>query len=515
MATGTTNAISKDSGITTQIRLYYSTTFNASTSTSTVSLIPQVYSSANLGGDVRFYAGGVSGAAVYGGSSTNTSNLYTLSGNYGSGQYLIANNTSWGNLNPYTGSISTFTIKHGKDGKATFYGGVVGKVITMYDYSTSTYSNTSSNKSGCSATITVSAPYSISYNANGGSGAPASQAVFATYSYNLSSTTPTRDGYNFLGWSTSSSASTATYTPGQSVTITGNLPLYAVWSLSEKTVFLSAGANILEVEGSGSYTPGQTVSCVALTEKDPNYIYTFSGWYNGDTLVSSDNPYTFSMGDDNISLEARASKTKVDVPSISSITIPNGDVYAVKDAYAREIIEKKGIVIQDDEPTHGELVWIDTDDPGTQHIIPEIDDSTTSADDTWSSQKIASQSDMETLSLSWSLLNCSGTMSGAPDVKLSKDGKYLWFSGRRITITSYSRGSGGNPGIKTTTDFRPSGKIVVYCGVRVDNTTFRPEAVYIELHTTGELNIRVNESYSNATSTPLHLMMTSCIIPLN
>lgn len=230
------------------------------------------------------------------------------------------------------------------------------------------------------------------YTAHDGSGAPASQGVFATYSYQLSATIPTRDGYNFLGWSTSSSASTASYTPGQSVTITGNLPLYAVWSLSEKTVFLSAGENISEVDGSGTYTPGETVSCVALTEKDPNYIYTFSGWYNGNTLVSSDNPYTFSMGSDNVSLEAKASKTKVDVPSISSITIPNGDVYAVKDAYAREAIESfgNGVAIQDDEPTNGELIWIDTDDPGTQHIIPEIDDSTTSLVDTWSSSKIAS-----------------------------------------------------------------------------------------------------------------------------
>jgi hypothetical protein len=91
------------------------------------------------------------------------------------------------------------------------------------------------------------------------------------------------------------------------------------------------------------------------------------------------------MGNDNVSLEAKASKTKIEVPSISSITIPNGDVYAIKDAYAREVIERKGIVIQDDEPTNGELVWIDTDDPGTQHILPEINDSTTSADDTWSS----------------------------------------------------------------------------------------------------------------------------------
>lgn len=50
-----------------------------------------------------------------------------------------------------------------------------------------------------------------------------------------------------------------------------------------------------------------------------------------------------------------------------------------------------GIAIQPDPPTDGELVWIDTDDPGTTHIIPEIDDTQESAADTWSSQKIASE----------------------------------------------------------------------------------------------------------------------------
>ena len=50
-----------------------------------------------------------------------------------------------------------------------------------------------------------------------------------------------------------------------------------------------------------------------------------------------------------------------------------------------------GIAIQPDPPTDGELVWIDTDDPGTTHIIPEIDDTQESAVDTWSSQKIASE----------------------------------------------------------------------------------------------------------------------------
>ena len=50
-----------------------------------------------------------------------------------------------------------------------------------------------------------------------------------------------------------------------------------------------------------------------------------------------------------------------------------------------------GIAIQPDPPTGDELVWIDTDDPGTQHIIPEIDDNNVSEDDTWSSQKISDE----------------------------------------------------------------------------------------------------------------------------
>lgn len=48
-----------------------------------------------------------------------------------------------------------------------------------------------------------------------------------------------------------------------------------------------------------------------------------------------------------------------------------------------------GIAIQPDPPVGDELVWIDTDDPGTTHIIPEIDDDNVSSSDTWSSQKIA------------------------------------------------------------------------------------------------------------------------------
>lgn len=46
------------------------------------------------------------------------------------------------------------------------------------------------------------------------------------------------------------------------------------------------------------------------------------------------------------------------------------------------------IAVQDNAPSGGELVWVDTDEPGVNVTIPQIDDTSVSADDTWSSQKI-------------------------------------------------------------------------------------------------------------------------------
>lgn len=46
------------------------------------------------------------------------------------------------------------------------------------------------------------------------------------------------------------------------------------------------------------------------------------------------------------------------------------------------------IAVQDNAPSGGELVWIDTDDSGQSITIPQIDDSSVSTYDTWSSQKI-------------------------------------------------------------------------------------------------------------------------------
>ena len=85
--------------------------------------------------------------------------------------------------------------------------------------------------------------YTITYDANGGTGAPsATTYTYATSgSTNLSSTQPTRSGHSFLGWSTSSSATSATYSAGQAWDLNNanNYTLYAVWKACGKGYYLN------------------------------------------------------------------------------------------------------------------------------------------------------------------------------------------------------------------------------------------------------------------------------------
>lgn len=74
--------------------------------------------------------------------------------------------------------------------------------------------------------------YTVAYNANGGSGAPGNQTKTYGVNLTLSSTRPTRTNYNFKGWATSSSATTAQYQPGGTYSANAAVTLYAVWELA-------------------------------------------------------------------------------------------------------------------------------------------------------------------------------------------------------------------------------------------------------------------------------------------
>ena len=125
------------------------------------------------------------------------------------------------------------------------------------------------------STTTYSYQYTIKYNANGGSGAPANTTATAsttTKSITLSSTVPTRSGYTFLGWSTSSSATSASYQAGTAYTFNyGSTQLYAVWKQS--TITVSGTPDSYGVVGtSWSFKPTVSVSGCSVTISGASWL---------------------------------------------------------------------------------------------------------------------------------------------------------------------------------------------------------------------------------------------------
>lgn len=110
------------------------------------------------------------------------------------------------------------------------------QTITITAYSTSPTSGFS-YKASKSFTIPALKSYTISYNANGGSGAPSSQTKYYDQTLTITASKPTRSGYTFKGWATSSSGQ-AVYrkgtnnTEGTSYTANASQTLYAVWELN-------------------------------------------------------------------------------------------------------------------------------------------------------------------------------------------------------------------------------------------------------------------------------------------
>ena len=146
----------------------------------------------------------------------------------------------------------------------------------IYDYYET--SNQSSTKTVYAQWSLIT--YTVSYNANGGTGAPAAQTKSYGVDLTLSSTSPTRTGYNFMGWGTSETATTATYQPGGTYAANANATLYAVWQIISYTVSYKKGSN-----GTGTNTSDTKNYGATLTLKGAIFTrtgYTQTGWSTTD-----------------------------------------------------------------------------------------------------------------------------------------------------------------------------------------------------------------------------------------
>lgn len=139
------------------------------------------------------------------------------------------------------------------------------------------------NSASSSGSWTVpKASHTVAYNMNGGSGTIASQTKTYGAVLTLSSTKPTRTGYTFKGWSTSSTATSATYSAGGQYSADqwgGTVTLYAVWSINSYTLYINPKGGYRVSDGSTetievtkNYGATETISERRRTG------YTFTGW---------------------------------------------------------------------------------------------------------------------------------------------------------------------------------------------------------------------------------------------
>ena len=142
--------------------------------------------------------------------------------------------------------------------------------------------------------------YTVSYNNNGGSGSPSNQTKTYGTDLTLSSTKPTRSGWDFAGWGTSTKDHSVDYAAGAKYTSNANITLYAIW---KKTITVTFNKNkcgwISSTSKTCSYYQDQTecsitspdISAISGKNKDGT---SYSDWlkvrgWNTDKNATSSN----------------------------------------------------------------------------------------------------------------------------------------------------------------------------------------------------------------------------------
>ena len=129
------------------------------------------------------------------------------------------------------------------------------------------------------------AQYTVTYNANSGSVDRTSDTVDAGSSVTLP--TPTREYYTFNGWYTAASGGTKVDDAGASYKPTGDVTLYAQWTIIQYTVTYNYNGN----GQNNSTTTVNAGSAVTLTTPTRTG-YNFSGWSDGSTTYQAGTNYT-------------------------------------------------------------------------------------------------------------------------------------------------------------------------------------------------------------------------------
>lgn len=202
-----------------------------------------------------------SGNTLY--ADWGTTNAYTSQGSR-SINHTVASGSGWSTSNQTL--LATYTGNYGRGtSNSTGYFAAKFSGIDRVGGTMSHY---------VSFSVPAKASYTITYNANYGTGAPGSQIKWHGTNLTLSTAKPTRTGYTFKGWATSSSGAVV-YNPGDVFTNNYSITLYAVWKANTFTVSYNANGGS---GAPGNQTKTYGVNLTLSSTKPTKTNYNFLGW---------------------------------------------------------------------------------------------------------------------------------------------------------------------------------------------------------------------------------------------
>lgn len=194
---------------------------------------------------------------------------------------------------------------------------------------------------------TLGLPYVLDFDLAGGMGSFDTEACYvaptiSNCSVTLPSTEPTRDGYHFAGWAESSTAMAPEYRAGDSVTLSGNKTLYAMWEVVVSRLMVAFDLNGGEgdvIAQNCSVSVEASTCNVTVPDTEPTRRgYIFMGWaesataseaayHAGDTVTISTDKTLYAVWDPvatvvRLILDSNGSETVIE-PVICSVTVIN------------------------------------------------------------------------------------------------------------------------------------------------------------------------------------------------
>ena len=270
-----------------------------------------------------------SGATLYAIWKANT---YTVSYNMNGGSGSIGNQTK-----TYGQDLTLSSTKPTRTGYS-FLGWNTNKSATTAQYQPG--GKYTANSAATLYAIWKINTWTVSYNMNGGSGSISNQTKTYGQDLTLSSTKPIRTGYDFVGWNTSASATTAQYSSGGKYTANSGATLYAIWKAKQVTVTFYRNLNSDDTTtASQIFTYG--VSGQSFSNKNwSRNGYTLIGW--SENRSATDKQYsTLSSVDPNWII---SKSPKVNLYAVwkesgyvmsesegAGRTIPDGDYYIISE----------------------------------------------------------------------------------------------------------------------------------------------------------------------------------------